>query len=182
MQTDSIIEAILFYKGEPVSTGELARLTGVNGTELEQALQTLAHKLDGRGLALLRAGDEVELRTSADAAVLLGKLRTEELTRDLGKAGSETLAIILYHGPVSRATVDYIRGVNSTFIIRSLLVRGLVERIPNESDQRSFLYQPTVELLAHLGVAKVEDLPNYRAIRDELANAENNGPEAPQQP
>ena len=92
----------------------------------------------------------------------------EELSRDIGKAGLETLSIIIYRGPISRREIDYIRGVNSTFIIRNLLIRGLVEKVQAEKDQRSFLYKPTLELLSFLGVRNFEELPDYAAVRVEL--------------
>jgi segregation and condensation protein B len=75
--------------------------------------------------------------------------------KDLGKAGLETLSIILYQGPISRAEIDYIRGVNSNFILRNLLIRGLIERVENPHDQRSFLYKPTLELISYLGLSKI---------------------------
>ena len=92
---------------------------------------------------------------------MIEELCKEELSRDLGKAGLETLSIVLYRGPITRSGIDYIRGVNSTFILRNLLIRGLVEKIPNPNDQRSFLYRATFDLLSHLGIPRVEDLPEY---------------------
>src|SRR5690606_13566672 len=88
-------------------------------------------------------------------------------TRDLGKAGLETLAIIMYKGKASKKEIDYIRGVNSGFIIRNLLIRGLIRR-EEESDDRSFSYSPTAELLAFMGISKVEDIPEYEAMREEM--------------
>ena len=92
--------------------------------------------------------------------------------RDLGKAGSETLAVVLYRGPVSRADIDYIRGVNCAFILRNLQVRGLVQRISNPKNARSFLYEATPDLLKHLGVTEITSLPDYQAMRDELEKFE----------
>jgi segregation and condensation protein B len=80
----------------------------------------------------------------------------------------ETLSTILYYGPISRRDIDYIRGVNSTFIIRNLLVRGLIEKAENDKDQRIFMYKPTFDLLAFLGITKIEDLPDYTKIREEF--------------
>jgi segregation and condensation protein B len=86
----------------------------------------------------------------------------------LGKAGLETLAIILYQGPISRADIDYIRGVNSQFIVRNLLIRGLIERVDNPTDARSFLYKTTLDLLSHLGISKIQDLPEYDQVRRDI--------------
>ena len=124
----------------------------------------------GAVLRVMRNGDELEMRTSPEASTLIEKLTKEELYRDLGKAGLETLSIILYKSPIKRSEIDYIRGVNSSFIIRNLLIRGLIERVTEkEGAGRGFSYKPTIDLLAHLGVAKLEDLPEYAAVKAELA-------------
>jgi segregation and condensation protein B len=95
-------------------------------------------------------------------------LTKEELTRDLGKAGLETLSIILYQGPISRANIDYIRGVNSQFIVRNLLIRGLIDRVENPKDARSYIYKTTIDLLSHLGISKIEELPEYEQVRKDI--------------
>ena len=94
------------------------------------------------------------------------------MQKDLGKAALETLTIILYRAPVSKGELDYIRGVNSSFILRNLLVRGLVERSINPNDKRSFVYRPTFDLLSHLGIAKIEDLPEYESVGQEIKKFE----------
>jgi len=119
-------------------------------------------------VTLLQLGETVTLRTAPGADAFLEKERKEELSRDLGKAALETLAIVLYKGPVSRSDIDYIRGVNSTFILRSLAIRGLVERVPHPRDQRAYLYKPTPDLLGHLGIRSLEELPEYQTITEEL--------------
>jgi segregation and condensation protein B len=118
------------------------------------------------------------LGTAKDLSPVIEELTKDELTRDLGKAGLETLSIILYQGPISRANVDYIRGVNSQFVIRTLLVRGLVERVDNPQDQRSFLYKPTLELLSQLGVSKIADLPEYTQVRTDIETFKAKPPDA----
>jgi segregation and condensation protein B len=139
--------------------------------------------LKGRGLTLVQTDEEVMLGTAKELSPLIEKLTKDELSRDLGKAGLETLSIILYQGPITRAEIDYIRGVNSQFIVRNLLIRGLVERVENPKDARSFLYKTTLELLSHLGISKIEDLPEYEAVRKEIEsfkeNAVNNDSKEP---
>ncbi|HEY4506511.1 MAG TPA: SMC-Scp complex subunit ScpB [Candidatus Paceibacterota bacterium] len=164
MNLEQKIEAILFYKGEPMAETELVHIFRESSEAISEALGKLESSLTERGVRLVRNGKEVELRTASEASGMLEELRKEELSKDLGKAAVETLAIVLYRGPISRSEIDYIRGVNSSFILRSLMIRGLVEREANEKDQRSFLYRPTIELLSHLGVSKVEDLPDYQSV------------------
>jgi segregation and condensation protein B len=163
------LEAILFYKGEPEKRSTLAKLLEITTEELENVLHLLAASLADRGVRLLTVNDEVELVTAPETSQAILRLRKNELTRDLGKAGSETLAIILYRGPLSRAQLDYIRGVNSTFIVRNLEVRGLVERIPNPDNKRQTLLRGTAELTRHLGLTSLDDLPNREKYQTELA-------------
>lgn len=168
MNLSQKIEAVLFWKAEPVTLKKLVSLLGVDIDSVNSGLIELEKSLNGRGLTLVRTDDEVMLGTNSELSSLIEELAKEELSRDLGKAGLETLSIILYQGPISRADIDYIRGVNSQFILRNLLIRGLVERVDNPTDARSFLYKPTLQLLAHLGVSKVGDLPEYTKVRKDI--------------
>lgn len=162
------IEAILFWKAEPVSIKKLASILDNDAKSITTALQELEISLKGRGLNLVQNGEEVMLGTAKELSLLIEKLTKEELVRDLGKAGLETLSIILYQGPISRSDIDYIRGVNSQFILRNLLIRGLIERIDNPSDARSFLYKVSINLLANLGINKMEDLPEYEQVKKDI--------------
>jgi segregation and condensation protein B len=166
---DSLIEAILFYKGEPVAVKKLGELLAVPVGEIETGLNTLEEKLTGRGMVLVRHENTVALGTAKEASDLIEKITKEELTKDLGKAGLETLSAVLYYGPISRVEIDHIRGVNSSFILRHLMIRGLVAREQNPKDLRGFVYRPTMDLLTHLGIAKIEDLPEYDLVKNKLA-------------
>lgn len=167
------LEAVLFWKGEPVSIKKLSQIFQKTDEEILTSLKNLETSLVGRGIVLVTKEDEVTLGTSKDTSELIEKLTKDELIRDLGKAGLETLSIIIYQGPLSRAEIDYIRGVQSNFILRNLMIRGLVEKIPNPKDQRSFLYKPTFEMLSFMGVTKIEDMPNYRDARNEIESYKN---------
>ncbi|MFH1170705.1 MAG: SMC-Scp complex subunit ScpB [Candidatus Vogelbacteria bacterium] len=162
------IEAILFWKAESLTIPELARVLARPEAEVNQALETLSVKLADRGIALIRNNGEIMFGTSPQVGELIERLTKEELSREIGKAGLETLTVILYRGSVSRAEIDYIRGVNSSFILRNLLIRGLVDKISNPADARSFLYRPTFELLAWLGVKEPSELPDYQRVMAEL--------------
>ena len=109
---------------------ELCRALKLPSNEVKKALQKLKEGLAGRGLSLIQSEDAYALVTAPETHELIERLRKEELSRDLGKAALETLSIVLYKGKVSRRDIEYIRGVNSTAILRSLLIRGLiVERL-----------------------------------------------------
>ncbi len=163
------LEAVLFSEGEPVSLKRLASLLECNPTELDTALAELASSLQGRGLALIRTETSAALSVAAESADAVKKAQEKDLGREIGDAGLEVLAIILYRGPSTRAQVDFIRGVNTSSTMRNLLSRGLVERAENPSDSREYLYRPTAELLAHLGVVDTKSLPDYATIVSELA-------------
>ncbi|MFA6432387.1 MAG: SMC-Scp complex subunit ScpB [Candidatus Paceibacterota bacterium] len=168
MELAKKIEAVLFWKAEPVGIKKLAALLDVDVKSIRAGLIELDNSLKGRGVTLVQTDDDVMLGTAKELSPLIEKLTKDELTRDLGKAGLETLSIVLYQGPISRAEIDYIRGVNSQFILRALLIRGLVERVDNPADARSYLYKPTLDLLSHLGVSKIIELPEYEQIRNEI--------------
>lgn len=162
------IEALLFWRGEPVSIKKLSEWLTISAAEIEDALRELDGALASRGIVLMRNEDDVMLGTAPELSELVETLAKEELNRDIGKAGLETLSIVAYFGPITRSEIDYIRGVNSTFVLRSLLIRGLVERVQNKDDQRSFLYKPTFELLSYLGIKDLKNLPEYEVARAEL--------------
>lgn len=177
MKLQSIIEAILFYKSEPLSIKKITELTESSEAEVVSAISDLKDSLVDRGIVLVEKENEIMLGTNPAVSGLIEKIAKEELSRDLGKAGLETLSIILYKTPVSRSEIDYVRGVNSSFIIRNLLIRGLVERIPNPKDSRSFLYKPTFELLSHLGIKNLDELPDKNKILEEINKFENSSEE-----
>lgn len=164
MELHKAISAILFYQAEPSSVGKLAKLLKKNEGEVRDALVLMEEKFAETGLRLIRNGDEVTLGTAPEAGELIETITKEELSRELSKASLETLAIVLYKGPITRSEIDYVRGVNSTFILRNLQIRNLVERIENPEDQRSFLYKPTFQLLEYMGVTKIEELPDYHTV------------------
>jgi len=167
------IEAILFWKGEPISIKKLSQIFEKTEEEISVAIKQLEEKLVDRGITLIFKDDEVTLGTSKENSLIIEKLTKEELVKDLGKAGLETLSIVIYQGPISRAEIDYIRGVQSNFILRNLMIRGLVEKVANPKDQRSFLYKPTFEMLSYLGISKIEDMPEYTEAKTEIDNYKN---------
>ncbi len=166
------IESLLFYKNEPTKIRELVGILKVGESEILEALAELRESLSSRGVRLMEKDDEVMLGTAPEFGEMIEALIKEDLNKDLGKAGLETLAIVLYLGPISKSRIDYIRGVNSGFILRNLMVRGLVERISNPQDQRSFLYKPTFELFSHLGITNITELPYYENVKAEIESFE----------
>ncbi len=164
------IEAILFIKGEPVTFKKLAGLLGVSEHQVTLSLTELDQSLAERGLQLVYTDDAVMLGTRAELGPILEQIRREELNKELSKATQETLAIILYKKGATRAEIDYVRGVNSSFILRNLLIRGLIEKIIHPKDSRRYFYKPTIDLLSYLGISRIEDLPEFNEIAAAVGN------------
>ncbi len=172
MNLEAKIEAILFYKGEPVTLKKLGESLKVSPGELLEAVARLKESLRERGIVVLEKENELSLGTAPELADLIEELEKEELNKDLSKASLETLSIILYKNGANRALIDYIRGVNSNFILRALSIRGLVERVVDPADQRRFIYKPTFDLLSFMGVKNIEELANYQETINSINEAE----------
>lgn len=168
MNLKSQIEAILFFKGEPTKIKELARILQVTESQVEDSALLLKEEMHNRGIQLLSKDDSLALGTAPEMSNIIEEVRKDEISKDVGRAGLEALSIILYKSPVTRSEIDYIRGVNSTFILRNLLIRGLIERSSNPGDKRSFIYKPTFELLSFLGISDIKDLPEFKEVQEEL--------------
>lgn len=170
MELESKIEGLLFYKGEEIEIKKLALLLNVSEDEIENGLKKLEESLLNRGLVIVRKDNSVVLGISSELSPIIESIRKDEVSKDLSKASLETLSIILYKDGVSRSEIDYIRGVNSSFILRNLLIRGLIEKITDPKDNRRLLYRPTFELLSYMGVTSIDQLPNYSLVKDDLEN------------
>ncbi len=162
------IEGLLFYKGEDVEIKKLAELLSVSVDEIKEALNKLEISLQNRGLVLVRKDESIVLGITSELSSLIESIRKDEITKDLSKASLDTLSIILYKNEISRSEIDYIRGVNSSFILRNLIVRGLIERIADPKDSRKLLYRPTFETLSFLGITSIDQLPNYSEVQKQL--------------
>jgi segregation and condensation protein B len=174
MNLEAKIEAILFFKGEPVSRKKLSEILKVGQTEINESIEKLKENLKERGVALIEKENEVMLGTAPELSDLIENLQKEELNKELSKASLETLSIVLYKSQASRAEIDYIRGVNSSFTLRALSVRGLVEREVDSADSRRYIYKPSFELLSFMGIKSVEELPDWGEVTDSMQIAAKN--------
>lgn len=168
-------EAFLFSEGGSLTRKRLSQLTNAKEPELREALKELSSRLVGGGLTLIQTETEVSLAVAPDTSKAVQAAFESELGSVIGDAGLEVLSVVLYRGPSTRAQIDYIRGVNTSSTIRTLLARGLLERTGNPDDGREYLYRPTVELFSHLGVHSESELPDYETIKAELAAFESVG-------
>ncbi len=138
----SIIESILFSTGEPISIEKLAKLLEKNKEEIRSVVDELEKDYEDKdgGLRIIRKNENIQLVSSSKNSPYVEKLIRDELQEDLTPASLETLSIIAYKGPITRAEIEEIRGVNSTFILRNLLIRGLTERKGHPEDARAYVY------------------------------------------
>lgn len=156
----SLIESLLFVAEAPVTPTQLAAALQVETAEVETALEQLAADYQQRGLRLQRKGGRVQLVTAPEAAPAVERFLGLELSSKLSPAALETLAIIAYRQPITRAQVEAIRGVNSDSVLRTLINKGLVEEVGRlEQAGRPIIYGTTFEFLQYFGLQDLRELP-----------------------
>ena len=158
MLLTSLIEGVLFYTGTPQKKTRLIELFVVAESDFVTAITQLKSRLQTGGIRLIETEEELQLVTAPEMSGVISALRKGELSQDIGKAGAETLAIILYREPIGRGEIDRIRGVNSAFILRNLMTRGLIER---QAVKNSHQFKITPSLLQHLGVTHKHELEHF---------------------
>ena len=157
------VEATLFASAEPMSADAIA--LHVPDGDIQAALRSLADHYGGRGIELVERGGRWHFQTAPDLAHMLR--RTREEPRRLSRAATETLAIIAYHEPVSRAEIEAIRGVQiSKGTIDVLMEAGWVRTAGRrEGPGRPLLYASTSEFLTHFGLSSRKDLPGIDDLK-----------------
>lgn len=170
METEikSILESLLFVSGEPMSFSKLSKVTGENESVLKETALEIADEYKNRsgGLRVIVEGGKAQMVTAGENAEAVEKLLKIDIEGDLSRSALETISIIAYRGPISRSEIDEIRGVNTSFTLRQLSIRGLVEKMDNPGDARAYLYRLSFDFLRHLGLEKIEDLPKYKELRE----------------
>ena len=167
---ESDIEALLFFNADPLKISELSKILNSPESKVRESLVNLKNNLINRGIRLVENDDRFALATSSESSQIIEKIKRDNLTKDLSKSALETLAIVTYRGPIKRSEIDYIRGVNSQFILRLLLIRGLIEKATNPEDERGYLYKASFDLLNLLGIGSIKDLPRFREVNLEIDN------------
>lgn len=167
----AMLEAYLFYEGGEAKKATVQKTLSWSKEQLEAAINDLQNTLNGRGIALLATDDTLSLKTAADCAPVIELLEKDLRERDIGAAGLEVLALLLYKGDSSKSEIDFIRGVNSASTIRHLELRGLVERT-KRTDERSMVYKATADTLGLLGITNNARLPEYETLKTRIAEFE----------
>ncbi len=157
---DARVEALLFVAEEPPTIAQLAHALEVPAEAIEEALKALQERLKERGLRLQRHGDRVQLVTAPEAAEDVRRFLGLTTGPRLSTAALETLAIIAYRQPITRAEIEAIRGVNCDGVLRTLLARGLIAEVGRaDGPGRPILYGTTLLFLQHFGLRSLADLP-----------------------
>ena len=164
------LESLVFAASQDISYKKLSQLLKITIEETKQAVKNLNqyYEQNQRGLRLVFNDNSVQMATVKDNANLVEELVRSEIKEELTPAALETLTIISYKGSLRKIDIDFIRGVNSTHTLRSLLIRGLIERASDKRDARSFIYQPSLEFLKTLGVSNITELPDYQETNKKL--------------
>jgi segregation and condensation protein B len=153
------LEALLFVAERPLSRREIASLAGIDRDTVDALLGDLEVALRGRGIRVVSAGDGVQLTTAPEAGALIARYVGSDGVR-LSPASLETLAIVAYRQPVTRGVIERIRGVDSDYVLRSLLHRRLVvEQGRADTPGRPILYATGFDFLERFGLTSLEDLP-----------------------
>ncbi|MGH2494016.1 MAG: SMC-Scp complex subunit ScpB [Ktedonobacteraceae bacterium] len=156
------IESVLFVSGRPLEYDELRKLLDIDATMLDDGLEALAHQLASyeRGIRLQRLGTQVQLVTAPENARYIAALLGLPMTARLTTAAMETLAVIGYRQPITRAQIEAVRGVNSDRALASLIQHGLVMEIGRaQTVGRPALFSTTPEFLQQFGLTSLDELP-----------------------
>ncbi len=170
-QVESVLESLLFVADEPVAVSQLASVLEVEVKSIEEALERLRSAYSQRGLRIQRKGQRVQMVTAPEAAPYIERFLGLQLSGKLSTAALETLAIIAYQQPITRAQIEAVRGVNCDGVLRTLTRKGLVEEIGRlEQAGRPILYGTTFEFLQYFGLQDLAELPPIEAKGDEEEN------------
>jgi len=159
------IESLLFISNKPLTIKKLADLVGRSKAEIETVVEVLKQEYNDseRGIKVAVNGNEVQMVTAPESSEVVEKFLKEELTGEMTKPQLETLTIIAYRGPITKADLEQIRGVNCSLILRNLMIRGLV-KAHLDKKLMTTVYQVTMDFVRFLGLTSVKELPDYERL------------------
>jgi segregation and condensation protein B len=169
-QIATAIESVLFVSGRPLERTELRKLLDIDDERLTQGLYTLEHELEShaRGIRLQRLGTQVQLVTAPEHARFIAALLGLPMTARLTTAAMETLSVIAYRQPVTRAQIETIRGVNSDRALASLIQHALVTEVGRaQTVGRPTLFATTPEFLQQFGLTSLDQLPQVELVSEQ---------------
>jgi len=165
MSLISQIESILFVASKPLTFAQIAKALGVSEQKVAEAANEIVKRFnhDESGIHILHEGTQMQMATNPVNVDAMSAFIKDEVSGELTKAQLETLTVVAYRGPITRPELEQIRGVNCAIILRTLLMRGLIEE---DEDREKMLqtYQVSMDALRHLGISSTRELPEYESL------------------
>lgn len=174
MNISSVLESLLFVSGDGMTKAQLSEILEIPADELQVHIDTLKEtcKTQERGITIAEYDDYVQLKTVEDNFSYITKLTEVKKKQPLSPAAMETLSIVAYHQPVTRGSIEFIRGVNCDGPMGKLIERGLIEECGRlDAPGRPILYATTKEFLRSFGLSSLADLPDAETLEDLVAPA-----------
>jgi segregation and condensation protein B len=161
----SIIESLLFVSGEPMKFSRIAKICNIPKSDVTSYVENLneKYKKEEGGLIIVQKEDSVQLATNPDNIEYVSQLVSGEMTADISRSALEVVSIVAYRGPITRSQIEAVRGVNCSYVLRSLLIRGLVER-KETADIRGYLYEISFDFLKSLGLSSAKEMPDWEEL------------------
>lgn len=172
IKTKYLVEGLLFASGEPLSLNKISEILSISNEEIENSILELIndYQNENRCFDIIKKGNEnqifYQLVTNKNISSVVQKLNNTVLEGDLTKGALEVLSIVMYRSPLNRAEIDDIRGVNSSYILRALVLRGLINRYQNPNRRNEYLYEPSFDLLKFLGITDASNLPDFEKLHN----------------
>lgn len=165
-QLDAVLESLLLVVDSPAEVNQLASVTGTTPERVEERLTSMSAALTARGsgMDLRYAGDGWRLYTRQEFAPYVEKLLLDGARTKLTRAALETLAVVAYRQPLTRARISAVRGVNVDGVVRTLLARGLIAEAGPDPDTNATRYSTTELFLERLGLASLSELPELAPL------------------
>lgn len=174
-EIQSIIEAVLFAAGDPVELERLADIVDVDKRSLREILKKMmdSYNFERRGIHIIRMQDSYQMCTNGVYAEYIGRLAEPPRKQNLSNAALEVLSIVAYKQPVTRSTIEHIRGVNCDYIVNRLIERNFIEEKGRlEAPGRPILFGTTQHFMRAFGISELDELPDFDSLGQTVEEAE----------
>lgn len=164
-QISTLVESLLFLAGKPLSVNKMAEITGYSTEKVREAADALMgqYNNDVKGVHVMKTAQSYQMATNPQVAHIAKDFIKSEQAGELTKPSLEALTIIAYRGPITKAELEQIRGVNCSLILRNLLIKGLIES-HEDREKMASVYQVTFDFLQFLGIHSTDELPEYERL------------------
>ena len=174
-EIQSIIEAVLFAAGDPVELERLADIVDVDKRSLREILKKMmdSYNFERRGIHIIRMQDSYQMCTNGVYAEYIGRLAEPPRKQNLSNAALEVLSIVAYKHPVTRSTIEHIRGVNCDYIVNRLIERNFIEEKGRlEAPGRPILFGTTQHFMRAFGISELDELPEFDSLGQTVEETE----------